>query len=258
MNKRSLLLLAVVIVLSAGVLMAMPVIRKLVVSPEDVPVMPAGPETFPAADLAVLEELGGLFHRLDSITAFEVTGTVVMFDPADSAGRIQANYHYARLDSLVYYRMGDQETLSTRELQLVVDHKSEKMFLSGPQRFTPALFPSSAIVANFLTGEGYDISRKVKSGLTWVSLKRANHISCKEFTVGFDQAGFIRQTYSRLTDQTDPLNDAKDKIMEATADKWTIADPAIAIFDASRLVVSTSEGFQPAPAYKNYALIVTQ
>lgn len=257
MNKRLLLLLTVVIVLSAGILVAMPVLRKLTVQEENVPA-PAAPDAYSAADLAVLGELGGLFHRLDSITAFEVTGSVVMFDPADSVGRMKANYHYAKLDSLVYYRLGDQEILSTAALQLVVDHKAEKMFISPPQRFRPALFPAPAIIANFLTGEGYVISRKVKGGLNWITLERANHISCKEFRVGFDNAGFIRQTYSRLTDQSDPLNEAKDKIMEAYAEKWTITDPAVGIFDASRLLTKTPEGFQPAPAFQNYALIVTR
>ncbi|WP_423735449.1 hypothetical protein [Chitinophaga caseinilytica] len=258
MNKRLLLLLTILIVLSAGILVAMPVIRKLTVSLPASPAVAAETETFPAADLAVLEELGGLFHRLDNITAFEVTGTVTAFDPSDGAGKVQMDYRYARLDSLVYYQLGQQETVSNTEMLLMIDHKAEKIFVSGPQRFSPGLFPSSTILANFLTGEGYNISRKTKGGLNWIILQRPNHISCKDYRVGFDQAGFIRQTFMRITDISDPLNDAKDKIMEATADRWTIADPAGATFDVTRFVTRSQGGLTPAPAYKNYALILTQ
>lgn len=258
MNKRLLLLLTILTVLSAGFLVAMPVIRKLTIIPSAAPTAAIETDAFPKADLAILEELGNLFHRLDSITAFEVSGTVTAFDPSEGAGKMEMNYRYARLDSLVYYQLGQQETVSNSEMLLMVDHKAEKIFVSRPQQFSPGLFPSSSILANFLTGEGYDISRKTKSGLNWIILQRSNHISCKDYRVGFDQAGFIRQTYMRITDVSDPLNDAKDRIMEATADKWTIEDPAMTMFDASRFVTRASGGYAPAPAYKNYALILTQ
>ncbi|WP_341836429.1 hypothetical protein WJU16_00825 [Chitinophaga pollutisoli] len=258
MNKRLLMFLTAVIVLSAGIIAAMPVFRNTESAGKVETDAPAASETVSAAELVILEDLGSVFHRMDSIKAFEVSGSVSVLDPAESIGTIRQIYRYAKLDSLVYYKLGDQEILSNTEMQLIVDHKAEKIFVSRSQQAIPNPFPSPSAISAFLTGEGYSIKQKKLNGLRWISLERPNHITCKEYRIGIDHEGFIRQSYCRLTDQSDPLNNEKDRILEASADQWMLGEPALSIFSSSRFVVRTAEGYKPVSEYKDYDLIVIQ
>ncbi len=209
-------------------------------------------------ELAVLQELGSLFHRLDSVADFEVKGSVLSSDPQDSTSAQAFTYHYARRDSMVYYRLGEQEMLSTDAVFVMANHATEQLFVSAPKPFNPGIFPAGEQMANFLTGEGYEVGRTKKSGLNWITLKRPNHITCKEYRVGFDDAGFIRETFMRLTDLSDPLNTEKDKTMLMKADQWKIESPAASLFDASRFIQRQSGKFLAAGSFKTYQLILTQ
>lgn len=257
MNKRIIILAVLAISITAGIVTAMPAIRKWTASPEPQP-SAAETDAVAAAELLALEEMSRLFHRLDSITDFEVTGDVVTTDPADTAGNMTQRYHYARLGDQVYYRSGQQETFVLTAGNFTIDHLVKKIFIAPPGKAAPSVFPDSKQMAAFLTGEGYAVSRKVSGGLTWIELNRPNHITCKTYRVGFNEDGFIRESYSRLTDFSDPLNDAKDKTITATASRWAIGAPPPGIFDVTKYLERTQDGFSAKGAASNYEIIVTR
>lgn len=256
--KKNKLLLAIIIVVavSAGAVAGLPALKQQLAPKVPQTPLAAGPG--PDKDLEILQELGGLFHRLDSVRDFEVRGSVSSTDPADSAANGTIAYHYARLDSMVYYRLGQEEILSTKEAFVMVNHSAEQVFVSGPKPFNPGVFPAGDQMANFLTGEGYAISREKKDGLTWITLVRPNHVTCKEYRVGYDDNGFIRETFMRLTDLRDPLNAEKDRTVKTKADGWKTERPAASLFDASRFVQQQSGRYVPAGSLKTYQLILTQ
>lgn len=257
--KKNKLLLAIIIVVaaSAGAVAGLPALKQHLV-PEAPAVQPVVSEPVPDADLKILRELGGLFHRLDSVKDFEVRGSVTSTDPGDSTAGGTLTFHYARLDSMVYYQLDREEILSTKDVFVMVNHSTEQIFVSAPKPFNPGVFPAGDQMANFLTGEGYAVSRKKKDGLNRITLARPNHITCKEYQVAFDDDGFIRETYMRLTDVRDPLNADKDRTVQTKADEWKIARPAASLFDASRFVQQRSGRYFAAGSFKTYQLILTQ
>ncbi|MGE7775629.1 hypothetical protein ACQKLP_12945 [Chitinophaga sp. NPDC101104] len=258
MNKRITFFAAAIIAISAGIVTAMPVIRKWTAT-HPAPAKPAV-DAAPVApgELEALEEMSRLFHRLDSVTDFEVLGSVATTDPSDSLGNSFQQYHYARLGDRVYYKIGQQETFSLPEGNFTIDHFVKKIFISPAGKAPPAVFPDSKQMAAFLTGEGYTVSKKEAGELTWIELRRPNHITCKVYRVGFDKEGFIRESYTRLTDFSDPLNDAKDKTVRATASRWTVGPPPAPLFDISGKLKMRNGRFEAVAAVKDYELIVTR
>jgi hypothetical protein len=255
-KNKLLLVIIVMVAVSAGAVAGLPVFKgRLALKAPEIPVVKGDP--VPEADLKILKELGSLFHRLDSVADFEIKGSVSANDPADSPA-VATAFHYACLDSMVYYRLGEEEILSTREAFVIADHAAEKLFVSAPRSFNPGVFVASDQMANFLTGEGYAISRKKRGALNWITLSRTNHITCKEYRVGFDDDGLIRETFMRLTDPRDPLNTEKDRIVQTRADEWKLDRPARSLFNISRFVRRQSGTYVAAGPFTLYQLILTQ
>ncbi|WP_341839417.1 hypothetical protein [Chitinophaga caseinilytica] len=212
--------------------------------------------TVTAQDMAVLEELGGLGHRIDSLDAFDVTGSIQTTDPADPSGPQKVDFRYCRQGTRLYYKLGKQETIVSEDGMLLVDHHAEKMFLMpSKDAETPGILPSGKQIAGFFAEEGYKIARRKRAGLQWIELERPNHATMKVYRVGYDNARFVREVYMRLTDLSDPFNTEKDQVIHATVDKWSISDPAAELFDARRYISRKGTRFVPVEPYKHFAFI---
>lgn len=257
MNKRTTIIAVAIIIVTTGIVAAMPVIRKWV-TPEPVEAVVEEAPAVSAEELNALETMSRLFHRLDSVKDFEVQGSVTTTDPSDSTGNMTQQYHYARLGTNVYYKIGRQEMFSIPEGNFTVDHLVKKIFIAPLGKTPPSVFPDARQMAAFLTGEGYTVSKSESGNLIWIELKRPNHITCKLYRVGFDEEGLIRETYTRMTDFNDPLNDAKDKTVHAYATRWALGQPPAGKFDISRYLRQRNGAYEAVSNVKDYELIVTR
>jgi hypothetical protein len=247
---KKILIPALVILIGAG---AYATLRKPAAV---IPVTPAF--TIPVADKEeqlILKELSTLLHHTDTLTVMTITGHINAEDLADSSNTIQAEFCYSRQGNIAYYRIGQNEMISLSNAYINIAHDVKKIFLSGPKEVVnPVKMPTSEEVA-LLSKEGYKVSRIEKGNLTEISLVSNTHITCREYRVSFDSTGFIRQTYTRLTDPYTPTDKTRDKLMHLTIRSWELGKVRTELLSMDRYIKIVDGEPAPAASLKGYELI---
>ncbi|WP_157962975.1 hypothetical protein [Chitinophaga deserti] len=246
----------ILLVVAAGTAAGVPYWKAQTAKSNELPPLPE-PERVSENDMRILEELGGVLKKIDSLNAFETAGSIRVSDPDE--GEQSLEYHYAKRDSLSYYKLGQQETLSNGKIVVMADHYAEKLFVT-PAGQTPkaGFMPAGDQLAAFLTGEGYAIRKSETDGMRYIELTRPNHINYKVYRIGYDDAGLVRESFIRMTDISHPLDTSRDRIIRTSADRWIVGRPPTDLFDIYRLIKEEGGSYVPMPAYQHYDIILTQ
>ena len=223
------------------------------------PTAPAAPAfTIPVANNAeqeILQELSAKLHKMDTLTVLTITCSIHAKDLADRSNAMQADFIYSRQGSIAYYRLGQNEMISLGDAYIAIAHDAKKIFLSPPKEVVnPVKMPTSEEV-DFLSKEGYKVSRSQINDLLQISLVSPTHISCREYRVSFDSTGFVRQSFMRMTDPYEPREHNRDKLVQLTISNWALGKVRTDLLRMDRYIRIVNGEPVPAPSLKDYELI---
>ena len=89
-----------------------------------------------------------------------------------------------------------------------------------------------------------------------VSLRCANHATCKEYRFVLDTSGnVLKELYLRLTNLDDPLNTEMDKEIKVSFSRWQVNQAPANLLKRDNYVVKTHNKWVPAIAYRGYELV---
>jgi hypothetical protein len=195
---------------------------------------------------------------MDTLTVLTITGSIKATDLADSSNAMQTDFCYSRQGNIAYYRLGQTEMISLGEAYIAIAHDAKKIFLSSPKEVVnPVKMPTSEEV-DFLSKEGYKVSRVEKDSLLQISLVSSTHITCREYRVSFDSTGFVRQSFMRMTDPYEPTDKNRDKLMHLTIRSWELGKVRTDLLRMDRYIRVVDGEPVPAPSLKKYELIREQ
>jgi hypothetical protein len=203
----------------------------------------------------ILKELSTLLHHTDTLTVVTVTGKINAEDLADSSSNMQADFCYSRQGNIAYYRMGQNEMLSLSTAYIAVAHDVKKVFLSAPKEIINIVKMPTGEEVKLLSKEGYKATRLQKGDFTEISLVSNTHITCREYRVAFDSSGFIRQTFTRLTDPYQPTDRNRDKLMRLTINSWELGKVRTDLLRMDRYIKLVNGEPVLAASLKGYELI---
>lgn len=204
---------------------------------------------------ALFNELAELYNRLGAMSTFLAEGSIRLTDQADTSKSMFTRFRYCRRDSASYYQLGDQEILTVPGLTLTVNHEIKKIFMSprdsGVQT-APMFIDDRQIKA--LKEEKYDIVKEYSEPLTVIRLKNERHISCREYRVSYDSAGFIRRVFMRSADEYMPTDLSRDKLISVSINTWQTGRVPGELLSIYRYIQKGEETWLPASAYRNYEI----
>lgn len=205
--------------------------------------------------LKILHELATVLHRTDTLTYLTVTGTIDAVDLSDSSNSKLSNFCYTRQGDIGYYRMGDNEMISLKEVYISIAHDVKKIFLSPPRQVINPLKMSIDTTADLIGKEGYKVTRSEKELFTEIVLRNNTHATCKEYHMFYDSTGFVKQTDMRITDPSVPEDKTRDKLLHMKIKEWEIGKVKTELLRAERYVTLHNGIAEPAPGLQGYEII---
>lgn len=250
---------ALTIMATAGAFAGIPALRERftgsAVKQETVTAEKAVQKNISKEQKAILKEMTGVLHGMDTLTALTITGTVNVNDQADSTNNMSATFTYTRQGREGYYRIGDNEMASLKEAYIVVANDAKKIFISPARSLAnPVKLPVTDEVG-LLEKEGYAISRKVSEGVTEIALLNNKHISCREYRLSYDSAGQIRQVKMRLSEPSAMADLEKDKLINVAVNGWSSVSSRKDLLKMNRYVIIKDGVPVPSTAFQGYDVI---
>lgn len=255
MKRLSILLPVGVILCAAGAFAAIPSLRHHFIKAPQVEAMKEKEPVMDKKQQAILAELSSLAHRLDTMTVFTVTGTIQADDLADSSNRMHTDFCYSRNGNVAYYKLGSQEMISLEDAYITVAHDVKKILLSPAREAENPVRMPFKMEADAVAKEGYQVTKTLNGDIAQISLRRDNHISCREYRLTFDTTGLFRQSNIRLTDQMAPANRDRDKLIEMKISSWQPGKARTELMQASRYLTTRNGEPTPAAALAGYEII---
>lgn len=204
---------------------------------------------------AILQELSAVLHGMDTVTVATIKGSIEVKDLADSSNSMLASFYYSRNGNIGYYRLGENEMISLQDAYIVVSHDTKKIFLSAPREVINPMKNPPGFEVEVLTNEGFMAAKTTSAGLTRISLNNSHHATCREYSLLFDSTGIIHESAMRLTDQLNPVDKSRDKLLHVKIDSW---EPGVAnneLLHTNRYVSIKNGKTLPAPALNGYKVI---
>ncbi|SFM67600.1 hypothetical protein SAMN05428949_0398 [Chitinophaga sp. YR627] len=247
---------ALAILAIAGAFAAIPGLRGRFINEESKPLSPVASNKNPDKKaIAIVHELIQVVKGLDSLTTLSFKGSMSVNDLADSTNNLVTDFEYTRQGTLGYYKMGDNETLSARDVYLVVVHSAKKIFLSEPVKMENPMKVQLPKESELLEEEGYKVSRSVKDSLIEISLVNSTHATCREYSILFDGSGGIHHVRMRLADANAMSNSAKDKKIEINIDNWQVGVVRQELLRTDRYISAKNGEPKPVGALQDYEII---
>lgn len=197
-----------------------------------------------------------LYAHMDTSRVLYISGAIHATDPADSSTNMNQAFRFCRQGDELYYQLGDIEMISLKDKFITISHQAEKMIVSPPKKLVaPFQLPVDTMMKMWEM-ENYRVTGVVSGQDSIVSLRCADHATCKEYRFAFDPAASaLRELYMRMTNLEDPLNDAMDREVKITFDTWKTGDVPEKIMQAGAYLSGRPSSWQPAGNYRHYELI---
>lgn len=256
MQRYRILIIATAIFLAGGiVLAAWANNRKWLLKQPTQPVKDEVHE-YTVEEKAALSELAAVYSHSDSLKLLYVSGDISVKDPSDTTNNIHAGFLFARRFDSIYYALGDDQILSLPDIYLTVNKAVKKIFiLPSKKLLAPFHLPVDTLLKMYAE-EGYAVQVTRNPPFKTVRLFRSNHISCKEFTVTWqEEEQSLKEVSMRLTDLDDPLNIERDKIVTVKIADWSTLVPRD-LFDKNKYVQQGAGQWMPASRLTDYELFV--
>lgn len=204
---------------------------------------------------AILNELYTVSHQLDSMTVYTIEGTIVVRDLKDSTNNMACDYLYSRSGNDMYYRMGQEETVSLQSCYLTVSHDTKELFLSAPKEIENPMSTPIDIQVKHMSQEGYQVTRDVKNGVVTITMSNPSHIRMRDYSLSYDSAAWITQTDMRMADEIYPADRNKDKLITFRVKKFEPFRAREELLKPAHYIRQQDGTPVPAGAFKDYELI---
>jgi hypothetical protein len=204
----------------------------------------------------ILRELQDLFKVFSSEKQFYLSGSMDMYNPADSAEtNTSSQFDFLKKDDVVYYKNDNQQSVNTEKYYAVADHAAKKIMI-GPAKDVLAIspIPFSALSKNF-KNDGYTVEKTENGNVTTIKLLCENHISCKEIKVEFDP--LTRKPsllFYRFTDLNYPEDKDHDKTITVRINKWEAGAEA-KDYPMPQIISIADETITGAKGFEDYEII---
>lgn len=168
-------------------------------------------------DKTLLAKLDTVMHSVDfSRNAYTISGSISVSNKADSSENMNnANFLICKKGGEFYYREGPVETINEGGFYICIDKDTRKVIVSEQKEINAMSIINKAAIRKAIESENYELRSIFHGPLQVISLVNEHHVSCKEYAMTFDTlTNKINRIYNRMTNLSDPLNKAKDKIID--------------------------------------------
>jgi len=257
-SKNNIKVLATVMVLltTAAAIAGIPaLIRHEEHASAPVAVAEAMTATLSKEDQAILGEMYTVSHQLDSMTVYTIEGTINVKDLADSTNSMTSSYMYTRSGDQAYYRLGQSEMVSLKELYLAISHDTKDIFLFAPKQVTSPVSVPVEMQVNSLKKEGYKVTRTSSEGVVTISLNNSTHATLREYSLTYDSTGWMRATNMRVADELHPGDRSRDKLIAIQVRKFEPGKAREELLKSGRYLQQKKGVVIPVAAMKDYEMI---
>ncbi|UYQ95594.1 hypothetical protein MKQ68_10825 [Chitinophaga horti] len=206
----------------------------------------------------ILQDMMRVLKATDSLRVFTITGFNKAEDLADPSNSMNVEFKYAKNDTAVYYRLGDNEMIHLPGGEISIQHDFRKILVFPGRQANRGFKTPLTLDLKQLEKEEYDISKTQVNGLTEIKLARENHISCREYSLQYDSAGLMKSLFMRMSDLSDPTDTGRDKLLHVQVQQWRKGYAETGLFDISRYVHRENGTLVPAGHLKDYEIIFAQ
>jgi hypothetical protein len=204
----------------------------------------------------ILKELLAVYSRMDTLQLLDMGGNITATDPADPDNNLSTAFNYCKKQELLYYRLGENEMIQLKEVNISANSSMGKMFVTPPKKIitTPHL-PVDSIIALW-QDDSYTIAATETDQQVTVDFLCERHVTCKELKITYNRASRkMNSIYMRLTNLSDPLNKKMDRQVNITFNRWEEEDVNSKYFTLSTYIRKEGATWQPAGIYSHYKLI---
>lgn len=211
---------------------------------------------FTQEEKAMMTSVFNLYAHIDTCRTLYMSGTISATDPADSTANMNQAFRFCRSGDELYYQLGDVEMISLKDKFITISHQAEKIIVSAPKKLVaPFQLPVDTLM-KIWESENYRVSGRISGQDSVVSLRCANHASCKEYRFAFDPStAALRELCMRMTNLDDPLNEEMDREMRIALDTWKNGYVPDKLLQADTYLTGDKSSWQPAGNYRHYELI---
>lgn len=213
----------------------------------------------PAQQLTLLQELSAWLKPFDSTnTSYYYDGLLTAIDRTDSAhAMINVDYRFCKNGNEFYLRIGNTETINTKQVYLFVDHEAKRIILNRGKlvQQMPGI-PVNALY-DYLKEEGYTLQKKTDKIHPVIFMDNPNHISCKEFTVQYDStAKQVRKIFFRQADMADHMDPNLEKWVTLVFKTWNDQPETDNYLQVKKFITKQKEEWICTPSYQDYQLMI--
>jgi hypothetical protein len=205
----------------------------------------------------ILRELQDLFKAFSSKTPFFLSGSIDLYNPADSSEMTASSpFDFLKNEDIIYYKNDGQESINTEKYYAIADHAAKKIMVTASksiQEISPV--PFSALSKNF-KNDGYTIERTEQGNKAIIKLLSENHISCKEIKIEFDPVTRKPSLlFYRFTDFDYPDDKKHDKTITIHIKNWEVGSAAAKSYTVPQLISITNESIIGSKGFEEYEIM---
>jgi hypothetical protein len=141
-----------------------------------------------------------------------------------------------------------------KDMYLAIGKDIRKIFVNAPKQIVSPFQLSSDSLLTIFKNESYQLSTSEEGDRTTLRFSCPNHVYCKEYRFVIS-GNRLYETSMRLTDLSDPLNDAKDTRVKITITHWQESNLPLNLLKAATYVKMQNGILAPSGSYVNYELI---
>ena len=213
----------------------------------------------PEPDKALLSQFELLCKKMEDVKGdYTLGGVINIIDKVNPADRMDhVGFLFCKQGDEFYYKLGNTVTLNEQGVYLYIDYLARRIMLSAKKEVIYDMgLKQFADIGATVRSENYTMTSKITGEEQTISLINEHHISCKEYALTFDKRDMkIRRLYMRLTNLDDPLNKAKEKVIDVSITRWDDSADLSRYISKSEVIRPENGGWRTAIGFKGYELI---
>jgi len=189
--------------------------------------------------------------------ALFIQGVINASNGADSSDKLShIEYVFAKSGNIMYYKLGQVESINTPALNVYIDNGMKKIMLSASKKALPLpVVPDLTSLLSRIEEEGYTLSEKVQGETTTLSLNNPYHVSCKNYSVSFSTLTLqVEKIFCRMSNFQNPENDKMDNQFEVSFSSFN-SHPVMEKYNLKQFIRKVNNKWALSSALKDYELV---